>query len=624
MIGKEKRQSSIAWFPLVITLIVIGSWSEQAWGQEIEFQVNAPQSVVVGQQFRVVYTVNAEGSNFRGPDFKGFSLLSGPNASSSSNIQIINGQVSSTFTYSYTYFLLADKEGSFQVGSAQITIAGKEYQTRPFQVKVVQGQQPKAAAPSGQGGNQPQSGSVSSEDVFFRVSADKANPYQGQQVILVYRIYTRLQINLPGGMQQPPLQGFWMEDLLKDEKAFPQSRETVNGQEYVVVEYKRLAVYPQRSGRIVIEPFEIQVNARVHSRSRTGDPFFDQFFGGSFFNSFSNVPITIKTNSLTLDVKALPGSGRPLDFNGAVGQYTFQAEASPVELKTNDAITLRYTIKGSGNLKMIDKMPITFPSDFETYDPKVLDNISTSRAGMSGSRTFEYLAIPRAPGKHIVKPVIFHFFNPETGQYQSISSPEFSFNVEKGEGDQVQPAYSGVSQEDIKYIGSDIRFIRTGEITLMSQSDLLYGTMRYWIMVAGMLLLFAGFLVMWRRRIRLLADVTRQRNRKASRLARRRLKTSRQLLADQDQKKFYDTLASALWGYVSDKLGIPRANLSMESADEHLKDKGISDEVRGNLRHVLNECEFRRYAPGSEGDGRQSILDMAFAVITHLENELRK
>ncbi len=619
---------SNVWESAVLLGLVLAFWilPWPLWAQE--FQVQAPRQVAAGQQFTLSFSINADGDQFRGPDFKGFSVLSGPNPSTRSNIQVdARGQMIRSITKTFTYHLLAGQEGSFTVGSASIKVNGQDIKTEPFEIKVVKGA---AAASGGQGqASRPQGrsqgsdpGKISEEDVFIRAIVDKTEAYVGEQILITYRIYTRRQINLPNTLQHPSFNGFWTEDLLRDDKQYRQTEETYKGQRYVVVDYKKLALFPQKAGPIRIDPFEIEVAARIQSQRRSGDPFFDNFFGGSFFNTYQNVQVKLKSNALSLTIKPLPSAGQVAGFKGAVGQYSLSAEADRQELKTNEAATIRYTISGKGNLRLIQAPEISFPSDFEVFDPKISDRVSVQASGISGSRTFEYLTIARAPGTHQIPKVSFHFFDPEQKQYRSVSTDSIYFQVEKGEGDQIL-TQSGISQEDIRLLGSDIRYIKTTPPRFRKASSPLLFTNTFWIWLALPVILFVLVLVFWYRRMSFLQDQQAVRKHRATRMARKRLKSAAKLLGSGQKEAFYESITQALWGYLADKFNLSLSLLTMDRVSEALSERKVSDEDMTELKNIVESAEYARFAPPGSTQTEGDIYARALAIISKLENQLR-
>lgn len=597
-------------------------------GQKVEFSASARDVVAVGDQFRLVFSVNAQASGFTAPVLKDFTILAGPSQSSSTSMQIVNNQVTRSIDYSFTYILQASGEGTFTIGPASVNVDGKVYKSNPVTVKVVKGNapQPRQGSQGSQGSQQP-SGDLGSKDLFVRASVNKSNPYQGEQIIVTYKIYTRVPVAEYSITKAPGLSGFWTQDLLKDSKNLNQYRETVDGSEYVVAEIKKDAMFAQKSGKLVIEPLEMDVIAQIQrkaGRRPTNDPFFDNFFNDSFFgNTLQNVKKTISSNQLTINVKPLPDNGRPQGYSGAVGNFSITASTDRTELKANDAMSLKFTVTGKGNVKLIEKPDLVFPSDFEVYDPRVTDNISTTAAGVSGTRTFEYLIIPRNPGNFTIKPATFSYFDINAGVYKSLKSQEFTINVSRGDGSEGTFTAGGNNKEDFKLIGSDIRFIKTGKIKLEPVNTYIYGSVVFWLLIALPIILFVVFLLVWKNELKKRGNKALMRNRKATGIARKRLKLAQKFLKQDNQEAFWSEVSNALWGYMSDKFNIPRSTLSMTSVNEALIAKNVNEELIKQFISILNNCEFARFAPGNKSQAMDELYNQAIDVITRTEQELR-
>ncbi|HCT71711.1 MAG TPA: BatD protein, partial [Bacteroidales bacterium] len=369
-------------------LLVMFTWVSFASGQDLDFRASAREVVSVGDQFRLIYSINGQASGFRAPAIKDFSVLAGPSQSTSTSMQIINNQVSRSVEYSFTYVLQATSEGTFTIPPASVNVDGKSYQSNPVTIRVVKGSAPAPAGTQQQA--QPQGGEITAKDLFVRASVNKSNPYQGEQVIITYKIYTRVPVAEYSITRVPSTAGFWSQDLIKDNTKLNQYRETVDGSEYVVAEIKKEALFAQKSGSLTIEPLEMDVVAQIQRKaSRRGfnDPFFDSFFNDSFLgNTYQNVKKTLRSNQLNINVKPLPSTDRPSEFTGAVGNFSISSSIDREQLKTNEAMTLKFTITGKGNIKLVEKPNLVFPSDFEVYDPRITDNIAASQTGVSGSR----------------------------------------------------------------------------------------------------------------------------------------------------------------------------------------------------------------------------------------------
>lgn len=595
--------------------------------QDIEFTGATKNNVQVGEQFRAVYTVNQQVDKFEGPDFEGFNVLSGPNQSTNQSYQFVNGKVSQSYQLTFTYYLQAAKEGTFTIAPAKIIAGGKSFQSNSLNIIVGKSSSPQTPATQGGGQRQTQAsqGTPGKNDIFIKASLDKSRPYQGEQIIITYKIYTTVPISQINISKISSFPGFWSKSLLNDNDPLKQSTEVINGKEYVVADLRKIALYAQRSGEIRVEPMELECVAQVKVEgSRSRDPFFDSFFNDPFFNrNFQNVQMNIESNPLTIDVKPLPSEGKAVDFSGAVGSFTIASEIDRTELKTNEPLTLKITVTGKGNLELIEALPVVFPPDFETYDPKITNNLSKNNSGISGSRTFEYLIIPRNPGEFQIKAVPFSYFDPVKQAYTRLSTPSYKIKVNKGDEDPGGITYSGVSQKDIEFIGSDIRHIKAGNADLkrMNSFFIASGGFLFWIILP--LVLFTGFLIYWTRNKKQKGNIALVRNRKANKVARKNLKKAGEYLANNSTEAFFDEISRALWGYISNKFNIPLSDLSIESVNHRLADKKISPENIRQFTEILENCEFARFAPGDKTGKMQGIYDEALTVISTIEQELK-
>jgi len=593
--------------------------------EDVKFYVSAPSSVGSGQQFAVSFTVNSAGTNFKAPSFKGFSVLSGPNQSSSSSMQIINGRMTQNVSYSFTYYLQAGNEGSYSILPAKITVDGKLYETESVTIKVVKSAQ-------NQGNNQQQQtqqqnsnqsdASVSDKDIFLKASVSNASPYLGEQLIVTYKLYTSVGIAQYSINKLASNKGFWSEDLNKENDKPKQYKEYINGKQYIVAEIRKVALFPQESGKLNIDPLEVEVVAQVQTQRRRSNSIFD-FFDDPFSSSYQNVRKTLHSNSISINAKPLPSINKPDDFVGAVGTFTFKSEIDKTELKANDAVNLKFTISGRGNIKLIDKLNINFPTDFETYDPKINDNINKSDNGVSGTKTFDYLLIPRNQGTYTIKPVTFTYFDLNKGKYITLSSPEYVLKVAKSDGKQNNVAMTSVNQEEIKYIGSDIEHIKTKNFTLNKKGEHFFLSDLFFILSLIPFVIFISALIFRRKHIKLRNNMALLKNRKATKVAKKRLKKAKLYLVQSDKSKFYLEISQALWGYLSDKFSIPIAELSMDSVNEALNNKNVAENISAQFIKTLNNCEFARFAPGDESLTMDKIYKEAIDIISKTESELK-
>ncbi|MBN3034672.1 MAG: protein BatD [Bacteroidales bacterium] len=606
-------------FPL-ISFFLLSVLLQSGVAEEISFSATTKREVRVGERFNLVYKINAEGTGFTGPEIKDFTVHSGPHTSSSSSIQIINGQVTRSFEYTYTYVISAVSEGQYTIPPARIKVGGKWIESNAVAIRVV-----KVTSTTPQGGGQNQGQADIRDQVFIRVSADKSSCYQGEGIVVTYKLYTQHPITQIDVKKMSSFPGFWSKNLLGDNENLRQYNEYYNGREYLVAEVRKVALFPQRSGDLTIEPLELSCLARIRQQRqrRYNDPFFDSFFNDPFFGGYQNVPLELKSNPLPIRVNPLPSTNKPADFTGAVGKFEMKAVADKNRLKANEAINVKITVSGTGNIELLELPDIAFPPDFETYDPKITENINATDRGISGSKTFEYLLIPRNPGEFRISPVRFSYFDPSSLSYKTLSSDGFSFIVEKGEGTSSGVAYSGINQEDIRYIGTDILHIKTRIPHFMVTRSFFFGSLQFYLLLLLPLLLFLAFVIIWKKELRKRSDLALVRNRKATQVARKRLKNALYLLKEKNQDAFYVEISQAMWGYLSDKFSIPMAQLSMDTVSETLEAKHVSQDRIQQFLDTLNRCEFERFAPHRDASSMDQIYQEAVRFISELENEMK-
>lgn len=619
--------------------IITGIWLFFALGllaqEEVSFTGTVNPQVTVGETFKLTYSVNAQGTNFHGPRISGgLSVLTGPNTSTTSSIRSINGKTTMTITYTFGYILQATQEGTFDLPSATVVVEGKTYRSNTLRVKVLprsSGNVNTQSQPAPGSGNQPQTqnnqpqsspgSQVSSDDVFLRAYVSDASPIQGEGIIVTYKLFTRVPIAQISISKLSSFRGFWSQNMLKDNERFPQYNQTINGEQYVVAEIRKIALYPLKSGKLTIEPLEVECVAQIRQqrRQRTGDPFFDDFFNNSFFSSsYASVEKTLKSNQLNINVRPLPAQGKPADFSGAVGSFRFRSELDTQQVRTNEPFTLKFEVSGSGNIQLIDQLDVTFPPDFEVYDPKIVSDYNTTASGVAGMQSFEYLIIPRKAGDFTIKPVTFSYYDLAKKQYRTLSSPEYQIHVEKGSGDGAVTTYSGASKEEIRYIGSDIRHIVNKPFALMPAGNHFYGSLLYFLLLGIPLILFVGLLVFFRKRAAMRQDVVMMKTRKARRVATKRLKRADELRKTGAEASFYEEISQALWGYLSDKFVIPKAELSMETVRGALMSKAVDETLINQFIATLEDTEFARFAPGDKKLRMDEIYRKAMEVIEGL------
>ncbi len=582
----------------------------------------------MGEQFEITFTLSGTsgGSNFRPPSFNDFLTLSGPNQST--NMQFINGAMSASVTYSYV--LQPRAEGKFVIPSAFINHGGKQLQTQPITIDVTKGAS-QQSTPGGQKSRQSQEdtdiGKQIGDNLFLKVIVDKSRVYQGEQITATYRIYTRVNVVSYSMTKVPSLTGFWSEEL-EIPKQVQLSNELVNGKQYRVGILKKVALFPQRSGTLAIDPMEVECVVQVQSRRRSND-IFDQFFNDPFFGNVANVNHKVRSQPLNIAVLPLPVADVPSGFSGAVGKFSMEAWLDKRQTKTNEPVTLKVKISGRGNLKLLEAPIVNISSDIEKYDPKISDNITKQGDQIAGSRTFEYLLIPRHPGDHKIPSVQFAYFDIDKKSFVSNSSPEFILTVEKGS--ETTPMYAiGISKEDVKLLGEDIRFIKSEIISLNRKGETFTGSPLFFALSIAPISLFVGFMFYVRRREKLQGNFMLVRNRKARKLAQRRLAEAKKFLdakmkVDDSTRReeFYTEISRALWGYAADKLGISPSDLSVDYVRTTLESRGIPTEVSNKLTSTIEMCDFARFAPATGAVQMDNVYKDTVALISTIEERLR-
>lgn len=585
-----------------------------------ELTVRAPGRVDLGRRFEVRYEVNDRASDFRGPSFKGLSVLSGPMTSQSTSMSIINGKTSRSVTFGFTYILQADVEGTFNIGGASCTVDGKKVTCPGFTITVEKGNQ--QAQPQQQGGygysRQPHqaaaqpapSGNIDSKQLFARASLSKNNPYQGEQVIITYKIYTQVSLSQYQIDKLPGNKGFWSEDLTKD-GSVRQYNETVNGRNYQVAEIRRGALFAQESGKLTIEPLNLDVLAIVQRQRRSTGSIWD-LFDDPFFNPTQAVEKHLSTNSLNVNVRPLPG-GAPTGFNGAVGNFTAKGEADTREVRANEAITYRLTISGSGNLMLIDAPDIQFPKVFEVYDPQINDHINRSQNGISGSRTFEWILIPRSQGDYEIPAFDFAYFDPASGRYVTKHVDAIPVHINKGDPNSMKNVTTNKS--NVKLLNSDINYIQTGTPHFQPREEQSGIEWWFWTLL-GLILAGAATAIFMGRKYQLRQqDVAGVRLRRATKEARKRLKKAAVHLYSGDDNSFYEEIYKAIWGCLADKYNIQLSRLSSDTVLDCLREKSVPEPQQQRIMKTLQDVDFARFAPGDAATKKQQIYDEALEMI---------
>ena len=599
--------------------------------EDVQFRAQAPAQVIVGRPFQFTYTVNQRARDLRAPEFNNFDYIAGPYTSQSSSTSFVNGRRTSSFTMTFTYTLMAQKEGTFSIPPATINVGGEHYTSNGVKITVLpedqpqqtgSGQQPTASNQrSATGGQQSATNGPEQGNIFVRTLVSKTKVYEQEAVLLSYKVYV-------AGVD---LKQFTNNTTLPDFTSFLQQKidlqdvqlelENYNGRNYQTATIYSTLLYPQKSGDITIEPATFEALLLVPNQARSRSIFDD------FFNSYTTATRSLRAPGTTIHVTPLP-AGKPVSYAGGVGKFTMDAKLSATDVKANEAITLTLTIRGAGNMKLLKTPSVDWPEGFEQYDPKVTNNFKTSTGGMSGTRTIEYLAIPRAPGDYILPPVQFGYFDTEKGQYQVLTTPEYTLHIARGAGDQSatgvqQSTVSYVNKEDIRELGSDIRYISAANFAPSSEKEVLrigFGSWQMWLLYGCPLTLALLLFVIFRKRIRENADLTRVRKRQANSVARKRLKQAKKLMGEaQHKEQFFEEIERASLQYLSDRLSIPTADLNKDTITATLRSKAIDESLIERTNNVLSDAAFARYAPAM-GITPEQLYKQTESLINDLED----
>ena len=595
---------------------------------QVRINVQAPSEVVEGDRFRISYVVNTSDiDDFKVGEFEGIDLLYGPARSQSSSFSMVNGKTTSSSSVTFTYTVSAAKTGTVQVPVATVVSGGNTYKSGSPAINILPGDsrshsQGGASQQGGQQGahsgvpdrvrTQEAGERITNKDLFIAVTASKKRVFEQEAILLTYKLYTLVNVTeMTGGI--PELDGFHIQELNPNRQ--PELKlEHFNGRNYNACIWKQYVVFPQMTGRLSIP--EIKFVANVVQVNRSADPF-DIFFGGG--STMVEVKKTVMAPAVVLDVDALP-TPRPDNFSGAVGKFSVASTMTPLSLNANDATTLRLTVTGTGNMKLIKAPSIEWPKDFEHYDPKVEDKTRIGANGSTGQVIYDYIAVPRHQGKYDVPAVEFCYFDPTARAYKTAKAESYTVAVAKGKGGGTSSA--SLTKEEVELLNSDIRYIKTGEAQYQSTDTRFMGSRRYWTMYGVALAVFLVLVTVFHRYAVSSADLVRRRGRGANKAATRRLKTARKLMAQNNATAFYEETMKALWGYVSDKLNIAVSELSKDNVRERLDARGVPAELIDQFLRTLDDCEFARFAPGDPAATMDKIYASAEQVIGQLNDKL--
>ena len=604
---------------IFLLFTILAAWQVKA-ADKVRFVAEAADVVVSGDQVRLVFTVNSQDiKDFRAPSIKGFDVLMGPSRSQQSSIQIINGKRTSNSSTAFTYILLAGSPGTYTIPAASVEVNGEKVFSNAISIKVLPQDQNSGNSGNNGGGSASSSRSqaagsrISANDLFITATASKTTVHEQEAILLTYKVYTVVNLRQLYG-KMPDLKGFHTQEVeLPQQKTF--TLEHYKGRNYNTTVWSQYVLFPQQTGKLEIP--SITFDGMVAQQTVSDDPF-DAFFNGG---GYVEVKKKITTPKVVINVQPLPA--KPAGFSGAVGEFKLASSINATDVKTNDAVTIKLKLSGTGNMKLIGTPEVKFPQDFEIYDPKVTDDYKLTNSGLTGTKTFEYLAIPRHAGNFTIPAVEFTYFDLKSNSYKTLKTEAYNLKVAKGQGNADQVISDFTNKESVKMLGKDIRFIKLGDSSLRPKGDFFFGTVGYYLCYLIPLLLFVVFAVIYRQKALENANVAKVKTKKANKVATRRMKLAGKLLAENKKNEFYDEVLKALWGYISDKLSIPVSQLSKDNIEAELTNYGVPEALIAEFIGVLNECEYARYAPGNENEAMDKVYSASVEVISKMENSIK-
>lgn len=594
----------------VLTTLVVSSFAQTV-------RLQAPDVCEVGRRINVSYVVDTQDvEDIQVGEFPGFELLYGPSTSSQSSFQMVNGKTTHSSTITFTYVLLAEKEGDYTLPSASVKVNGKTIRSGTAAIQVLPSSRASHGTSSGRGSasqnHRHADGDLSDSDLFITATASKSKIFEQEAVVLTYKLYTLVNVRQLSG-DMPELDGFHCQEL--NSKAQMQLKyERYNGRNYGTAIWRQYVLFPQKSGRMTIP--SISFDAEVEVTNPNADPF-DIFFGGGSLTQMLRK--TLRTPEIEIDVTPLPLPA-PSNFSGAVGKFSMTGSLTPEQLDANDAASMRIVISGQGNMKLMKAPVVDAPKDFEVYTPKETDKTSNTAGGAKGNVVFDYVIVPRHGGKYSIPPVEFVYFNPESEKYVTLRTDSFHLAVAKG--NPVAGGPSAREKEDLRVLSSDIHYINTRKADIRERVDGFFGTASYIMIHVGATALFLVLLAIFYRRAKANADIARKRGKRAGKDATKRLKLARKLLKNHEAGPFYEETLRALLGYAGDKLNIPMTHLSKENVREALSARGVDESLIRQYMDVLESCEFARFAPGDPMATMDKIYESATQAINNLNKNL--
>lgn len=601
-------------------LLLILTVMFQALAMSAQLRVEVPGVVSLDEQFNVTFVYEGENSpsGFEWSPGDDFQLVWGPQQGRSTSVQIINGKRTKSSQFTYTYILTPKNTGSFTIPAGTITVKGKTWSTSPVNVTVVaEGASAQSGRQQSPGQSRQSSTDISDDNLFLSLTFSKRNVVVGEPVVATLKLYQRVNIAGFEDARFPSFNGFWNQEI-ESPTNIEFHRESRDNKIYNAAVLRKYILIPQQSGTLTVDPAELVCLVNVRTVSSGSVSIFDEFF-----DEYRTVRKRISTPSYKINVSPLP-AGAPASFKGGVGQFGISAELSKDSLRTHDAASLIVTIKGNGNVSLLEEPDVVFPPDFEVYDTKVSESVDKA-SGMSGSKTYEFPFIPRSAGDFAIAPVKYSYYDIKADRYVTIETPMIPFTVKKGNESESSGAavMPGVTQRGVQNLNQDIRFISTRDHRLSPKGDFFTGSVLFWVLAVLIAVAGAASYFLLRTLAARRADVAGSKNRGATKMARKRLHRASEFLSQNLYSAFYDELHRALVGYVSDKLNMSVADYSKEKFSEALGGRGVPADTIDRFLSILDACEFARYSPDQGNSAMSAHYQDAVDVISSIDSYMK-
>jgi hypothetical protein len=577
--------------------------------------VEAPKVVAIDETFSLVYTATGKVENFTPPSIDNFSVLAGPSTSTMNSTTYINGKRTHTYQMSYTYILQSNGvEGKYTIPSASVKIDGKEYVSKSVAIEVVKTQNTSTSkSSSSSSGQNNQSSTISNDDILLILSLSKSNVVKGEPVIATLKLYTKVNIAGFEDVKFPVFDGFWSQEM-ETPTNLSMERENYNGEIYSSALIRKYMLIPQQVGTLKIDPAELVCQVQVRSQGSSSRSIFDDFFD----SGYQTIRKRILTSEKRVKVSALP-AGAPSSFLGGVGDFKMDVSLSKENLTAHEAASLIVKISGNGNLNMIEAPSVIFPPDFELYDVKKSENITSGSGGTSGVKTFEFPFIPRSSGEFEIPSLEFSYYDINKSKYSTIKSLPIKIDIARGDDSHSNAVVSTQNKQSVKSLNQDIRFIATSS-SLRLNSKFFVATPLFYIIVLLILIICVLSFILINKFLKKRGDVARVKNRKALKVAKMRLRSAETLLKQQLYSAFYEEVHKAIIGYMADKFTLSLSEINRDNMKESLLNHNHPEEVVNNLFTLLDACEYARYAPSTGYTAMENDYKAAINVISQIES----